>query len=224
MIPLGDSQKSIRFPIVTVLLIVVNTIIFIFEMVQPDLDVFFRQYAFTPALFSFTDYTTWQPIITAAFLHGGVSHLLFNMLFLWVFGDTIENELGSIRYILFYLIAIIAAALLQYAVAPASPIPMLGASGAIAGILGYYIVRFPSHKIRTIMFFGGFPTEQNIPAQLFLGYWALVQFLNGIGSLGASYEGGTAWFAHIGGFIAGFVIAKLMGAQRTNYLMAEFDD
>jgi len=207
MIPIGDSQKPSRFPLITFLLIFLNVAVFIIEITTPDFEGFISAYAFTPSLFSFGNIATWWPIITAAFLHGGFTHILFNMLFLWVFGDNVEDSLGSVGYILFYLGATCSAGLLQYVIDPHSTIPMLGASGAIAGILGYYLVVFPSHRIKTLLFMGGGMFMRELPAQIFLAYWTITQFLSGFGSLlAADGGGGTAWFAHIGGLLFGALI------------------
>ncbi|MCC7304366.1 rhomboid family intramembrane serine protease [bacterium] len=210
MIPLSDSHKTYRFPIITLLLLITNILIFLVEISVADLNGFIAKYAFTPALFSIADSSTWWPILTSAFLHGGITHILFNMLFLWVFGDNVEESLGSIGYVLFYLGATVCAALLQYIVDADSTIPMLGASGAIAGILGYYLIVFPRHRIRSLIFFAGGIFTQELPAQLFLVYWAGTQFLSGFGSLLSTQEGGTAWFAHIGGLLFGVLIGLIV--------------
>lgn len=214
MIPIGDSQKSSRVPVITYLLVFLNIAIFLVELTAPDIESFFSLYAFTPANFVFWDLSTWWPIITAAFLHGGISHILFNMLFLWVFGDNVEDSLGTVKYLLFYLGATVSAGLLQYITDPGSTIPMIGASGAVSGILGYYLIIFPRHSIKTLLFFAGGVFIRELPAQIFLAYWAITQFFSGFGSLASAQEGGTAWFAHIGGFIFGVIIGYLLLARK----------
>lgn len=214
MIPIGDSHKTGKLPFITIFILFINIAVFIVELTTQDIDAFFRQYAFIPLDFVPSVLSSWIPIITAAFLHGGISHIVFNMLFLWVFGDNVEESLGSIRYLLFYLGASIAAALLQYIVDPTSPIPMIGASGAIAGILGYYLVVFPKHTIHTLLFFAGGIFMRELPAQIFLAYWAITQFFSGFGSLVTSQDGGTAWFAHIGGLLFGVCVGLLLKQRR----------
>ncbi len=222
MIPIGDTQKSSNFPVVTVTILTLNIFIFIIQLFTEDIVAFYRDWAFTPAFFSFINPETWYTLITAAFLHGGITHIAFNMLFLWVFGDNVEEHMGSIKYTLFYLVAAIGATLLQYAIDPSSTIPTLGASGAIAGILGYYLMVFPTHSIKTLMLFGGGIFQQNIPAQVFLGYWAITQFFNGFGSLATANSGGVAWFAHIGGLLIGVLFGYLAKKSRpTGYYIYE---
>jgi len=225
MLPFADSQKTNRLPLITFLLLFLNVAVFLVEVSSVDIDGFFAKYAFIPAHFDFWTLGSWWPIVSAAFLHGGITHILFNMLFLWVFGDNVEDSLGTIGYIGFYLGAIISAGLLQYVVDPHSSIPMLGASGAIAGILGYYLVVFPRHRIKTLMFFGGGIYTQELPAQIFLGYWAITQFFSGVGSLAAqgTAEGGTAWFAHIGGLLFGILVGYLLRKRTTGISPGEYE-
>ncbi|WKZ23922.1 MAG: rhomboid family intramembrane serine protease [Candidatus Dojkabacteria bacterium] len=225
MIPLSDSHKTYAIPFITIILVIVNVLVFLFEMTTLDLDAFIMQYAFTPALFSFSDPSTWAPVITSAFLHGGITHILFNMLFLWVFGDNVEESLGIIGYLVFYLGATISAVFLQYFIDPLSTIPMLGASGAISGILGYYLMVFPHHRINTLVIFGGGIFRQELPAQIFLVYWAITQFFSGFGSLVTPEEGGgTAWFAHIGGLLFGIIVGFLLKNKKTETTSYEVVD
>ncbi len=222
MIPFADNTKTNRIPFVTYTLVGINILVFILELLSPNLDAFISTYAFTPSLFDITVISTWFPIISAAFLHGGISHIFFNMLFLWVFGDNVEDALGWFKYLLFYIGTAIAATLLQYLVDPASSIPMLGASGAVAGILGYYLIHFPHHKIKSLLFFYGRIYTQAIPAKAFLLYWAITQFFSGFGSLFSNQsEGGTAWFAHIGGLLFGVAIGLLVKVTNENKITSE---
>lgn len=214
MIPISDSHKSNRLPVFTISLITINVIVFLIEILNPNPEAFISAYSFIPANFIFSNLNTWGPIFNAAFMHAGVSHILFNMLFLWVFGDNVEEELGPIKFLIFYFGAIIAATLLQYIVDVNSQIPNLGASGAIAGILGYYLVRFPRHRISTVMFFGGRIYTRLIPAQVFLGYWAVTQLFSGFGSIATANDGGVAWFAHIGGLVFGVIIGLITNTIR----------
>lgn len=212
MFPFSDTLRSGKLPIMTITIIAINVLVFIEELVVPNPDQFLAKYTLIPALFSISDMSTWYRIITAAFLHGGFAHIFFNMLFLWVFGDNVEAALGSFWYLLFYLAAAVISGLTQYAIDPTSTIPMLGASGAIAGVLGFYMIAFPQHNIRTLMLFGFRIFTTVFPAQLFLGYWIITQIISGATTIATSSidVSGTAWFAHIGGFAFGALIGFLM--------------
>ena len=151
---------------------------------------------------------TWFTPFTSMFLHGGWFHLIGNMWFLWVFGNNIEDSMGHIRFVVFYLLCGLAAAALQVAVSPSSAIPMLGASGAIGGVMGAYVVLYPKVRVHMLVFLGFFVTTIAVPAYLMLGYWFLIQLLGGIPSL-AREGGGVAFWAHVGGFVAGAAAIKL---------------
>jgi membrane associated rhomboid family serine protease len=151
---------------------------------------------------------TWFTPVTSMFLHGGWFHLIGNMWFLWVFGNNVEDSMGHIRFVLFYVVCGLAAAALQVATSPSSAIPMLGASGAIGGVMGAYIVLYPKVKVHMLIFLGFFVTTIAVPAYLMLGYWFLIQLLGGIPSL-AGEGGGVAFWAHVGGFVAGAAIIRL---------------
>lgn len=223
MFPYADSHKTAKLPIITITLLIINVLVFIAEMTAPSFEQFVWDYSFIPATFSVFDLTTWPQVFSAAFMHGSYSHIIFNMLFLWVFGDNVEERLGIVGYLIFYFGAIIAATLLQYAVDPYSTIPNLGASGAIAGILGFYLIAFPSHRIKTLIVggYGIFTTE--FPAQIYLIYWGVTQVFSGVGSLAAHDSGGVAWFAHIGGFVFGLLAGFLAKAQGTRNMYSQFD-
>ena len=149
-------------------------------------------------------------IVSSMFLHGGWFHLIGNMMFLWVFGNNIEDSMGHVKFVLFYLISGVAAALAQMTVNPDSTIPMVGASGAVSGVLGGYILLYPHARIYTLLFLGFFVTTIQLKAWVMLGYWIVLQILSGLPSLaGANRGGGVAFFAHIGGFVAGLVFVKL---------------
>jgi membrane associated rhomboid family serine protease len=210
MFPLRDTQPSYTKPVVTVFLIVINILVFLYEFsLDPySQNAFIATYGLVPEHFQFAN------ILYSMFLHGGWMHVLGNMWFLWIFGDNIEDILGHTKYLAFYLLCGIVAALTQVFFNLGSRVPMVGASGAIAGVMGAYLVKFPHSRIRTLVFFF-FVLFTDIPAWLMLIYWFAIQFFSGVGSLGDSQanQGGTAFFAHIGGFIAGIVLVNVMGAR-----------
>ncbi|MDE2758041.1 MAG: rhomboid family intramembrane serine protease [Acidobacteriota bacterium] len=231
MIPLKDINRTRTFPAITLFLITVNAAVFVYQLslgTGPVLTRFFYQFGLVPsALLSFG---YWQeagillglvPLFTSMFLHGGWMHFLGNMLYLWVFGDNVEDWLGSLRFLLFYLVCGLLAALLQMAVHPGSPIPMIGASGAISGVLAAYLVLFPRARVLTFVPILFFFYLIRLPALIFLGLWFLLQFFNGAVSLTAGdlSMGGTAWWAHIGGFVAGLVlILKRRKSRRRQFV------
>lgn len=158
-----------------------------------------------------------NPVLTvfsAMFMHGGFLHLAFNMLYLWIFGNNIEDKLGHIRFSIFYLFCGIVAAYAHAITEPRSYIPMVGASGAVSGVLGAYILLFPRATVHTIVILGFFITTVKIPALIVIGFWAIIQFVNGLLSTGVYHKGGVAWFAHIGGFLIGLLTIKLWLPRR----------
>ena len=148
-------------------------------------------------------------LFSSMFLHGGFFHLAGNMLYLWIFGDNVEDQLGHVKFFVFYVLCGLAASLLHILSAPNSQVPMVGASGAIAGVLGAYMIRFPKARILTLIFFGFFIRVVRIPALFVLGFWFILQLFYALPSIGST-SGGVAWFAHIGGFLAGIVLFKLL--------------
>lgn len=214
MIPLRDANPTRTVPFVNYLLIGLNVIAFFFELAMGEhLDKFIFSFGVVPIRFTNDiqliqiDLGTIFPFFSSMFLHGGWMHLIGNMLFLHIFGDNVEDRLGHFRYILFYLISGVAAAMTQVIINPYSEIPMIGASGAIAGVMGAYVFMFPHAKIMTLVPFFGFFQIIHVPASTFLGFWFLMQFISGVMALGiASDAGGVAWWAHIGGFAAGAVL------------------
>jgi membrane associated rhomboid family serine protease len=208
MIPIRDVIPSRTTPVVTVSLIALNVLVFVFQSLLSDrgLHLFFSNFALIPADFSVVT------VFTAMFLHAGLAHLAGNMLFLWIFGDNIEDRLGHGRFVWFYLICGFAAAFAQTALNPDSPVPMVGASGAIAGVMGAYLILFPHSRI--VMLFPFPPIVFELPAVLFLVMWFAIQFLNGVGTLpvfGArGLSGGVAFWAHVMGFAAGVVLVRIM--------------
>jgi len=211
MFPLKDTQPSYSRPVVTIALITVNLLVFLFEasLGPRTLNAFVEYYGLVP------DHFQLSRIFTSMFLHGGWLHVLGNMWFLWVFGDKIEDLLGHGKYLLFYLLCGIVAALGQVIANPYSTAPMVGASGAIAGVMGAYLIKFPRARILTLVMLVVFFTTVEIPAPIILGYWFVTQLFNGIGSIARTHlsQGGTAFFAHIAGFVAGIVLVKVMGAS-----------
>jgi membrane associated rhomboid family serine protease len=225
MVPLNDNNPTRRVPYVTYVFIVLNILIFLYEVgLGPNLEAFFRVWAVTPRAltYSFAGEPTGFPIappltlITSQFLHGGPLHLGGNMLFLWIFGNNVEDKLGHIKFVLFYLTCGVLAGLAQWYVDMDSLVPSLGASGAIAGVMGAYILRFPRAEITTLIPLGIFPWTVRIPAFFFLGFWFLQQTFSSLMSLNASMDinadaGGIAYWAHAGGFVFGAVLGPLLG-------------
>lgn len=209
MFPIRDHNPSHKFPLITISLILVTSFVFFLQLSAPDFEAFIIQYALIPNQVVFSSLSTFLPFLYSIFLHGGWLHIISNMWFLWIFGDNVEVRLGSVLFLFFYLLTGIAAGLAQYAFNPLSPIPTLGASGAVAGVLGGYIVLYPRHKIDTLIpSFGGFMHRVQLPAKFMLGYWFLIQLISGAGTLGIDISGGVAWWAHIGGFLAGVVLIQ----------------
>jgi rhomboid family protein len=202
VIPLRDVIPSRTTPYVTISLIVINVLVFAYEFTldEPRLEEFILYFGLVPAAFS------WVALLTSMFVHGGVLHAGGNMLYLWIFGDNVEDRMGHGRFLVFYLLCGAAAALAQTAVRPDSTIAMVGASGAIAGVMGAYFVLYPHSRIVTLVPLFVFIQIMEVPAILFLGFWFLLQFLSGVGSIAATAgepAGGIAFWAHIAGFVAG---------------------
>ncbi len=217
MIPIRDINPRRHFPVVTMVLVALNILVFVFEMLIPT-EAGLDSLAFTWGLVPY-ELTTLKPIalvtlFTSMFIHGGLLHLGSNMLYLWIFGDNIENALGSLRFAFFYLLCGVGAALAQVLTGPSSTIPMVGASGAISGVLGAYLVLFPKAQVETLVFLGYFLRLVRLPAAAVLGMWILLQLLSGFASLGMEATGGVAFFAHIGGFFSGIVLVLLLRRRR----------
>ena len=211
MFPLRDTQKSYSKPVVTVIIIVINILVFLYEfsLNEFQLNHFIATWGLVPDRFAISH------IFTSMFLHGGWLHVLGNMLFLWVFGRNVEDHIGGMRYLGLYLTCGVIAAIVQVIANPYSRVPTIGASGAIAGIMGAYLIRFPRTTIHAL-FFLIFILFLDIPAPWLLLYWFGIQFLSGVGSLGQTdfSGGGVAWFAHIGGFIAGMLLIRFFPDRR----------
>ncbi|MBU1298003.1 MAG: rhomboid family intramembrane serine protease [Bacteroidetes bacterium] len=222
MIPLRDINPHRTTPFINYIIIGGNVIIFLFQFL---LSKHYEQIIYTFGIvpvrlmtdvqtFNF-DTMTFLPLFTSMFMHGGWLHLIGNMLFLYVFGDNIEDRLGHLRYLLFYLLAGLGAAFTQIFINPVSQIPMVGASGAIAGVLGAYILLFPTARILTLIPIFFFIQLVELPAYLFLGIWFIMQLVSGMLSLGIGADaGGVAWWAHIGGFATGAVLLVFLKRRR----------
>lgn len=210
MIPLTDvSRRPTNFPIVTLSLIVINVVVFIFEAINGE--AFVAKWTMVPADISSGHHLV--TILTAMFMHASWSHIIGNMIFLWAFGPEIEDAMGPLRYSLFYLAGGVVAMLAQVAIDPHSTIPSLGASGAIAAVMGAFLVIYPRDKIRTILVIVVFVNVTYISAALLIGAWFLLQLVN-VGTVATAQTGGVAYMAHIGGFIFGAVVARLFLRRR----------
>lgn len=232
MIPLKDYNPTRRFPLVSVAFIVLNIIAFILDRLTGHYEpllietarglVRTRQfvggltadYALVPAALTSHPFLVWPTVFSSMFLHGNWLHIGSNMLYLWIFGNNVEDVLGRVRFIVFYFGCGIAAALAQVASAPGADIPMVGASGAVAGVMGAYLLLFPHARILTLVPILFFVTFMEVPAFLIIGYWVLIQFLNANWLGGGELRGGVAYFAHIGGFVAGVASVWLLGPGR----------
>src|SRR3989338_87274 len=207
MIPIKDHTPSGRFPYVTYGIIGANVAVFAYMLsLGSGLEAFVGRYAVTP--YDITRGVNVVSLFTSLFLHGGFAHIIGNMLFLNIFGDNLEDRLGHVKYLMFYLTAGIAGSAFQIVMGPASTIPMLGASGAIAGVMGGYLVLFPHERIDVLWTWGFMLSRETVPARMMLLYWIFFQLLSGLGSLGIA-GGGVAFFAHIGGFAFGLGTIKL---------------
>ncbi len=210
MFPIGDDNSSRRLqPVVTYALIAINVLFFIVELIAGD--AFITAWSFVPSRFMANPLGDVLTIFTSMFMHAGWLHIGGNMLYLWIFGDNVEDRFGHLRYLAFYLVCGVAATGAQLAFSMGSTIPHLGASGAIAGVLGAYILLFPQRNIRVIAGYG----IAEMPALVVIGLWFVLQIFSGVGSLGATADtGGVAFMAHIGGFIAGVVLAFFLRGYR----------
>ena len=220
MIPLYDTVHSRRFPVVNLALIALNILAFLYEVQLggTGLERFLSTWALVPSRLIAHPQVAWVTIFTSMFLHGGWFHVLSNMWFLFIFGDNIEDRLGATRYLIFYLLSGVAAALMQVYILQTSSEPMIGASGAIAGVLGAYLVSFPRARIASLVPIFFIFTIIEIPVTIFLLFWFVTQLFSGWLSLQGASGSGIAWWAHIGGFVFGFVAVNLFPRRRTYYL------
>jgi len=219
--PLSDSIKSSKRPYVNIMLIIVNVLVFFYQLsLGGEIRYFFLEYGLVPLkVFAPSDLVYVHekiiPFFTSMFLHGGWFHLISNMYFLFIFGDNVEDDLGHVRYFFMYILFGLAAAITQVVMFSTSGIPTIGASGAVAGVMGYYFLRYPHATVYTLVFIVFFVTIVEIPAIIFLGLWFFIQFLNGSMQTAAGVVGGVAWWAHIGGFLAGFIVCLI---RKSRYL------
>jgi membrane associated rhomboid family serine protease len=210
MVPLGDaSRRPARVPIVTALIILVNAIVFVLELMRGE--TFVMQWSAVPAQIASGHH--WITILTAVFMHGSWSHIIGNMIFLWAFAPEIEDAMGRGRYLVFYLVGGLVAMLAQVLADPHSTVPNLGASGAIAAVMGAFLVTYPRDQIRTLLFIFVFARIRLIPAALLIGFWFLTQLFHA-GAVAQVQTGGVAYLAHIGGFIFGAATARLFEDSR----------
>jgi membrane associated rhomboid family serine protease len=204
-IPLSDaSRRPVRMPVITVLIVLINIGIFILELSGGD--AFVARWAATPA--QITSGHNWITILTSMFMHGSWSHIIGNMIYFWAFGPEIEDAMGRVRYLVFYLLGGLIAMAAQVAATPHSTIPTLGASGAIAAVMGAFLVTYPRDQIRAVLFIFVFFRITFIPACLLIGFWFLTQLVHA-GSVGDVQRGGVAYLAHVGGFVFGALTARL---------------
>lgn len=210
MLPIGDDNSARRIvPLVTYGLIAVNFLVFLAELGGGD--AFIMKWAFVPNRFLANPSGEFLTLFTSMFMHGGWMHLLGNMLYLWIFGDNVEDRFGHGKYLVFYLLSGLAATFVQLAFSGSSDVPHLGASGAIAGVLGGYIVLYPQGRVRVLMGRAVIPTS----AYLVIGLWFVLQLISGLGSITAATDtGGVAYMAHVGGFVAGVLLTYVLGGKR----------
>jgi membrane associated rhomboid family serine protease len=231
MIPIRDINPTQRFAFITVLLIAINIAVYIFEIMLGSQggESFIASFALVPRrLFALSPDSSPVPasltLFTSMFLHGGIVHVAGNMLYLWIFGNNIEDSMGHIRFIVFYFLCGGLAAYGHAAANASSAVPMIGASGAVSGILGAYLVLFPRARVMTLVIFGFYVRTIEVSAMFVLGFWFILQFLNAVVTSGAGQ--GVAWYAHVGGFVAGIVLIGLFkrrnvpfgGKKRDDYL------
>lgn len=207
MFPLYDSSHKNTFPVVNYVIIILNVFIFYIQLTAPSFERFIYMYAFIPQHFNPFDFNTYWMIVTSMFMHGGFWHIISNLWFLHIFGDNVEDRMGHVGYAIFYILAGVIATLTQYVLSIGSPIALVGASGAISGVAGAYFILFRHSHVKSLIFAGYYITTANLPVWLFLGYWFVIQIISGFTTYNPSVEGGVAWFAHIGGFVFGLLVA-----------------
>ena len=212
MIPIGDENKRGFIPFINYLLVASNIVIYFLFLPESNAaaETFFKKFGLIPVhlVNNPSDIKGYLSIFSSMFLHGGLLHLAGNMLYLWIFGDNIEYAIGHFRYFIFYLLVGIAAAVTQIMLDPTSDVPMIGASGAISGVLGAYLIKYPMNKVSILFFLIIIIRVIKVPALIVLLLWFIFQVWNGYYHMNSGLAGGVAWFAHIGGFVAGFVLVK----------------
>ena len=233
MIPIKDTIPHRKSPFITYLLITVNVVIFLYELSLPPviLNKFFYVFGLVPARFSHPEWANfvglhfdnYWPFFTCMFLHGGWFHLISNMWALWLFGDNVEDKLGHFNFLIFYIICGLIASFTQYFLNASSTVPVIGASGAIAGVMGAYLIMFPHSRILTIIPVFFFPFFVEIPAVIFLGFWFFSQLISGTFSLIVTeHVSSIAWWAHIGGFVAGMILHRIFKEDTRDFYDDEF--
>lgn len=220
MFPYKDDNPTETVPFVTIAFIVINIAVFLYQLIG-DQGVIVASYGAIPAaLVPFGELGPMQPLppaatlLTSMFMHGGFLHLGGNMLYLWIFGNNIEDELGHVGFVVFYVLCGVVAAYAHALSSPNSLVPMIGASGAIAGVLGAYLWLYPRAQVHTLLFLGFFVQVIKLPALIVIGFWAIIQAINSISALGGSSGGGVAWFAHLGGFAFGLAAIYILRPKR----------
>jgi membrane associated rhomboid family serine protease len=224
MIPIRDINPTRTFPVVTVLIMAVNALVFLYELILPSEQALTRFVYYAGVVpYEIVHQVDLPPpslhpiyltLFTAMFLHAGFIHIIGNMLYLWIFGNNVEEAMGSLRFLIFYFLCGLGASAAQIAIGPNSRIPTIGASGAIAGVLGAYLFLFPHARVDTLLLLGYIIRIVQLPAILVLGFWIVIQLFSGVASLGMPQVGGVAWFAHIGGFAAGALLVHVFRRRR----------
>jgi membrane associated rhomboid family serine protease len=217
MIPIGDHNWRRRVPTATILLVLANVAIFVYQSLLPPegREQFLLQAAMIPrSLVSTPNLAVAGTLLTSMFLHDGFLHIAGNMLYLGIFGDNVEETVGSLGFLAFYVAGGIGAGLAHVITHPFSATPTVGASGAIAAVLGAYLALFPTNRVRTLLIWGWFIRFADLPAFVVLGMWFVLQLVNGVLSLGVQASGGVAWFAHLGGFVFGLIVGGLLRNRR----------
>jgi membrane associated rhomboid family serine protease len=219
MIPLYDTLHSRRFPLVNWLLIGLNVLVFLYELSlsHVGLERLTRMWGLIPVELMVHPAASWITILTSMFLHGGWFHILSNMWVLFIFGDNIEDRMGGMRYLIFYLLSGVAAALMETFILPGSGVPMIGASGAIAGVLGAYLILYPRARVASLVPILFIFTIIEIPATIFLLFWFVSQLFSGWLALGGAAGSGIAWWAHVGGFVFGMAGVGFFAQRRTYF-------
>jgi membrane associated rhomboid family serine protease len=222
MIPLRDTIRSYRFPVINWSIIILNGLVFLYQISLPqrELLAFIQTFGLVPNQIFLSNPTSWATLFSNMFLHGGFFHILSNMWILYIFGDNVEDRMGSGRYLIFYVLSGLAANVLQLYFAQGSDVPIIGASGAIAGVLGGYFLLFPRARVITLILLFIFPWFVELPAVIYLGFWFVSQLYSGLFSLSmpsGGAMGGIAWWAHIGGFVFGFLMVNLFRRRQRAY-------
>jgi len=208
---MGDAdRRPLHFPVVTAVIIGVNALAFLLELTGGD--AFVNRWSLVPA--DIVAGRNWITVLTAMFMHAGWMHILGNLLFFWVFGPEIEDVMGPLRYLVFYLLGGLVATFAQIVVAPTSTVPNLGASGAIAAVMGAFLITYPRDRIRTVLIFGWFARITFVPAIILVGLWFLTQLFSEVGALAQTQTGGVAYMAHVGGFLFGAIFARLFETRQ----------